>query len=177
MFENAELSVEAVLASACLPYVFQTVEIDGEAYWDGGFMGNPAIFPLIYHGASKDVIIVHINPIERRKLPKSAPEIFDRMNEISFNSSLMREMRAVEFVTRLIDEGHLDDKKYNRMRMHSIRDDAEMAQLGVATKLNPDWDFLCKLRDSGRQRTEEWLERNFDRVGRDSSIDLAEIFL
>ena len=177
VFENAELSVEAVLASACLPYVFQTVEIDGEAYWDGGFMGNPAIFPLIYHGASKDVIIVHINPIERRKLPKSAPEIFDRMNEISFNSSLMREMRAVEFVTRLIDEGHLDDKKYNRMRMHSIRDDAEMAQLGVATKLNPDWDFLCKLRDSGRQRTEEWLERNFDRVGRDSSIDLAEIFL
>ncbi|HEY7670288.1 MAG TPA: patatin-like phospholipase family protein [Hyphomicrobium sp.] len=177
VFHNAELSVEVVMASACLPYVFQAVEIDGEAYWDGGFMGNPAIFPLIYNCTSKDVIIVHINPIERKKLPRTAPEIFDRMNEISFNSSLMREMRAVEFVTRLIDEGSLDAKKYQRMRIHSIRDDAEMAQLGVATKLNPDWNFLCRLRDAGRRRAEDWLEQNFDRVGHDSSIDLAEIFL
>ena len=177
VFHNEELSVDVVMASACLPYVFQAVEIDGEAYWDGGFMGNPAIFPLIYNRASKDVIIVHINPIERKKLPKTAPEIFDRMNEISFNSSLMREMRAVEFVTRLIDEGALDGNKYHRMRIHSIRDDAEMAQLGVATKLNPDWNFLCRLRDSGRRRAEEWLDQNFDRVGHDSSIDLAEIFL
>jgi NTE family protein len=177
VFQNEELSVDAVMASACLPNVFQAVEIDGEAYWDGGFMGNPAIFPLIYHGASKDVIIVHINPIERKKLPRTAPEIFDRMNEISFNSSLMREMRAVEFVTRLIDEGALDAKKYSRMRIHSIRDDAGMAELGLATKVNPDWDFLCRLQDTGRNRAEEWLERNFDRVGRASSIDLAEIFL
>jgi NTE family protein len=177
VFENGELSVDAVLASACLPNVFQAVEISGEAYWDGGFMGNPAIFPLIYHGASKDVVIVHINPIERKKLPKSAPEIFDRMNEISFNSSLMREMRAIEFVTRLIDDGHLDSKKYHRMRVHSIRDDAEMSQLGVATKLNPDWDFLCRLRDAGRRRAEEWLVQHFDTVGQGSSVDLAELFL
>jgi NTE family protein len=177
VFHNEELTVDVVMASACLPYVFQAVEIEGEAYWDGGFMGNPAIFPLIYHGASKDVIIVHINPIERKKLPKTAPEIFDRMNEISFNSSLMREMRAVEFVTRLIDEGALDGSKYHRMRVHSIRDDAEMAQLGVATKLNPDWEFLCRLRDAGRRRAEEWLDQNYDRVGHDSSVDLAEIFL
>lgn len=177
VFHNEELSVDVVMASACLPYVFQAVEIDGEAYWDGGFMGNPAIFPLIYHGASKDVIIVHINPIERKKLPKTAAEIFDRMNEISFNSSLMREMRAVEFVTRLIDEGALDGSKYHRMLVHSIRDDAEMAHLGVATKLNPDWDFLCRLRDAGRRRAALWLEKNFDRVGQDSSVDLAEIFL
>jgi NTE family protein len=89
----------------------------------------------------------------------------------------MREMRAVEFVTRLIDEGALDGKKYHRMLIHSIRDDAEMAQLGVATKLNPDWDFLCHLRDAGRRRAEEWLDTNFDRVGQNSSIDLADIFL
>jgi NTE family protein len=177
VFPNAQLSVDVVLASACLPYVFQAIEIDGEAYWDGGFMGNPAIFPLIYNGASKDIVIIHINPIERKKLPKTAPEIFDRMNEISFNSSLMREMRAVEFVTRLIDEGALDGEKYQRMRIHSIRDDAEMAQLGVATKLNPDWDFLCRLRDAGRRKAEEWLEANFDRIGRESSVDLAELFL
>jgi NTE family protein len=177
VFANNEMSVDVVLASACLPYIFKAVEIDGEAYWDGGFMGNPAIFPLIYNNGPKDVIIVHINPIERAKLPRSAPEIFDRINEISFNSSLMREMRTIEFVTRLIDEGALDGKKYNRMHIHSIRDDAEMNQLGVATKLNPDWAFLCRLRDVGRLRAEEWLATNFDKVGQSSSIDLAEAFL
>ena len=176
VFKNSDLTVDAVLASACLPYVFKAVEIDGEAYWDGGFMGNPAIFPLIYNGASADVVIVHINPIERNKLPRSAPEIFDRINEISFNSSLMREMRAIEFVTRLIDEGALDAKKYSRMRIHSIRDDAEMVQLGVATKLNPDWDFLCRLKEVGRKRAAEWLENHFDSVGEKSTIDLQEVF-
>jgi|CXWK01.1.fsa_nt_gi NTE family protein len=177
VFSNPELSVEAVLASACLPYIFKAVEIDGEAYWDGGFMGNPAIFPLIYNNGPRDVVIIHINPIERKKLPRSAPEIFDRINEISFNSSLMREMRTIEFVTRLIDEGALDGTKYGRMRIHSIRDDAEMTQLGVATKLNPDWQFLCRLRDAGRARAAEWLEAHLDHVGECSTIDLAEVFL
>ena len=176
VFPNSELSADAVLASACLPYVFQAVEIDGEAYWDGGFMGNPAIFPLIYNGGPRDVVIVHINPIERKKLPTSSAEIFDRINEICFNSSLMREMRAIDFVTRLIDESALDQTKYKRMLVHSIRDDAEMAQLGVATKLNPDWDFLCRLREVGRKRATEWLEKNFDKVGSDSSVDLAEMY-
>lgn len=176
VFSNPELSVDAVLASACLPYIFKAVEIDGEAYWDGGFMGNPAIFPLIYNNGPKDVVIIHINPIERKKLPRSAPEIFDRINEISFNSSLMREMRTIEFVTRLIDEGALDATKYGRMRIHSIRDDAEMTQLGVATKLNPDWQFLCRLRDAGRARAADWLEMHFDDVGERSTIDLAEVF-
>ena len=177
VFSNPDVSVDAVLASACLPYIFKAVEIDGEAYWDGGFMGNPAIFPLIYNDGPKDVIIIHINPIERKKLPRTAPEIFDRINEISFNSSLMREMRTIEFVTRLIDEGALDSKIYNRMRIHSIRDDAEMTQLGVATKLNPDWNFLCRLRDVGRTRAEEWLAANLDKVGQQSSVDLANVFL
>lgn len=177
VFSNAELTVQAVLASACLPYIFKAVEIDGEAYWDGGFMGNPAIFPLIYDNGPRDIIIVHINPIERQRLPRTAPEIFDRINEISFNSSLMREMRTIEFVTRLIDEGALDGNKYNRMRIHSIRDDAEMTQLGVATKLNPDWEFLCRLKDAGRLRATEWLEEHFDSVGTQSTIDLANVFL
>jgi NTE family protein len=102
VFENPEITLDVVLASACLPYIFKAVEIDGEHYWDGGFMGNPAIFPLIYRGASGDVIVVHINPLVRDKLPETAPEIFNRMNEISFNSSLMREMRAIAFVSRLL---------------------------------------------------------------------------
>ena len=177
VFENRDVSVNAVLASACLPYVFKAVEIDGEAYWDGGFMGNPAIFPLIYEGSSRDVIIVHINPIERTKLPKTAPEIFDRINEISFNSSLMREMRAIEFITRLIDDKVLDGNDYKRMFVHSIRDDAEMTQLGVATKLNPDWEFLCRLRDAGRKRASEWLDTHFDAIGQASTLDLQGVFL
>lgn len=177
VFENTDMSVDAVLASACLPYVFKAVEIDGEAYWDGGYMGNPAIFPLIYNRGSKDVVIVHINPIERTKLPRTAPEIFDRINEISFNSSLMREMRTIEFVTRMIDDNALNESKYSRMKIHAIRDDAEMTQLGVATKLNPDWAFLCRLRDVGRKRASEWLDQNFEAVGKESSIDLAKLFI
>lgn len=177
IFENAELSADAVLASACLPYVFQAVEIDGEHYWDGGFMGNPAIFPLIYRKGSRDVVIVHINPLERPKLPVTAPEIFDRMNEVSFNSSLMREMRAIAFVTRLIDDGALDSAKYSRILIHSISDDPTMQQLGVATKLNPDWQFLTRLRDCGRRSAEVWLERNFDTVGQAPSVNVSDVYL
>ena len=178
VFEHADIKgPDVVLASACLPYIFQAVEIEGEAYWDGGYMGNPAIFPLIYHGASPDVLVVHINPLVRKKLPKTAPEIFDRINEISFNSSLMREMRAIAFVSRLISEESLDRQRYRHMHIHAIRDDAEMANLGVASKLSPDWDFLCHLRDVGRNNAAAWLEENFDKVGKQTSIDLAEAYL
>jgi NTE family protein len=177
VFENPELSADTILASACLPYIFQAVEIDGEAYWDGGFMGNPAIFPLIYHGASRDVVIVHINPIERQELPRTAPEIFDRINEISFNSSLMREMRAIAFVARLVEEGSVDAKRYNRMLIHSIRNDAEMARLGVASKMMPSWDMISHLKDVGRASAEAWLDAHFDKVGVESSIDVAKTFL
>jgi len=176
VFENKDLSADAVLASACLPYVFQAVEIDGEHYWDGGYMGNPAIFPLIYRGGSKDVVIVHINPLERSTLPRTAPQIFDRINEISFNSSMMREMRAIAFVTNLIDEGVLDSKHYSRMLIHSISDDMEMTQLGVASKLNPDWDFLCHLRDAGRKAASAWLERDYAKVGEASSVDIRQVY-
>lgn len=177
VFENAHLTADVVMASACLPYVFKAVEIDGEHYWDGGFMGNPAIFPLIYRDGSRDVVVVHINPLDRHKLPVTATEIFDRMNEISFNSSLMREMRAIAFVSRLIDDGALDRNKYARILVHSIRDDAVMEQLGVATKLNPDWEFLCRLKEAGRRSADTWLTASFDSIGRQSSVDLAQIYL
>jgi NTE family protein len=177
VFENKELTTDAVMASACLPTLFQAVAINGEHYWDGGFMGNPAIFPLIYRSGSRDVVIVHINPLERKKLPTTAPEIFNRMNEIAFNSSLMREMRAVTFVTTLIDEGALDPAKYARINMHSINDDAALEHLGAATKLNPDWEFLCLLRDAGRSKAQKWLATNFDAVGTRSSVNLAEVYL
>ncbi|MBV1694074.1 MAG: patatin-like phospholipase family protein [Hyphomicrobiales bacterium] len=177
IFENHELSVDAILASACLPYLFQAVEIDGETYWDGGYMGNPALFPLIYKGASRDVVVVHVNPITRDVVPRSAPEIFDRVNEISFNSSLMREMRAIAFVARLIDAEALDDSQYARMLVHSIRDDDEMMKHGVASKFDTDWAFLTGLRDAGRRAADTWLEANLSAVGERTTVDLTSVYL
>jgi len=177
MFENHEIGPDQVLASGCLPFMFQTVEIDGEAYWDGGYMGNPAIFPLIYGSETNDVVIVHINPLNRDEIPKTAKDILNRINEISFNSSLMREMRAISFVSKLIDEGQLDDDKHRRMLIHSIQDEAFMTSLGVTSKLNPDWAFMLELRDVGRASASRWLEAHFDDVGVRSSTDIQSHFL
>lgn len=177
IFNNAELSADAVLASSCLPYIFKAVEIDGEHYWDGGFMGNPAIFPLIYEGASSDVIIVHINPMVDDRLPTTAPEIFDRMNEISFNSSLMREMRAIAFVARLIEQERLDTNRYQQMLMHAISDDDEMRKHGAWSKLNPDWDFMLHLFEHGRAAADRFLRDHIANVGKRSSVDIAATYL
>src|SRR5262245_49021059 len=133
VFSNDEISCDAVMASACLPFLFRAVEIGEDAYWDGGYMGNPAIFPLIYSCNSPDVLIVHVNPIERPKLPKTATEIMNRINEISFNSSLMREMRAIDFVTRMIDSGAAKELNLKRMNIHAIAADDIMIDLGVAS--------------------------------------------
>jgi NTE family protein len=173
VFSTCEITPDAVLASACLPFMFQAVEIDGEPYWDGGYMGNPALFPLIYNCGSQDVVIVHINPLVREGTPKTAQEILNRINEISFNSSLMREMRVIDFVTRLIDEGKICDGSLKRMLIHSISDDAMMRTLSVTSKLNGDWEFLTHLRDVGRARTEAWLAESFERIGRESTVDFA----
>jgi NTE family protein len=172
IFECAEITADAVLASACLPFMFQAVEIDGEHYWDGGYMGNPAIFPLIYNCVSEDVVVVHINPINRPDVPTTATDIMNRINEISFNSSLMREMRAIAFVSKLMDDGKLVDASMKRMRMHAIEAEDVMQGLGVASKLNADWEFLTHLRDIGRRRADAWLAANLDRVGAESTVDV-----
>ena len=177
IFNRAELTADTVLASACLPLLFQTIEIDGSHYWDGGYIGNPAIFPLIYGSKSRDVLIMHINPIVRRGVPKTAPEILNRINEISFNSSLMREMRAIAFVTRLIENKKVDAKEMKQMLIHSIRDDDAMTAHSVASKLSPDWDFLCTLRGSGRDVTARWLRTHYNDIGRRSTVDLEAEFL
>jgi NTE family protein len=177
IFSAQDMCIEAVLASACLPTLFQAVEIDGEHYWDGGYVGNPAIFPLIYHCSTHDVIVVHINPIVRPGVPTTAPEILNRINEVSFNSSLMREMRAIAFVTKLIQQGKLDRGEMKEVLVHSVRSDQTMAALGVSSKLNADWSFLCSLRDQGRDEAATWLDRNFEHVGLRSSIDIGKEFL
>jgi NTE family protein len=176
VFKDAEISPDAVLASACLPLIFQAVEIDGEAYWDGGYMGNPALFPLIYECRSADVVVVHINPLARAQVPKSAQDILNRINEISFNSSLMREMRAVAFVNRLIDEGTISDifnGRMKRMLLHSIAADEFMQSLGVASKFNADWRFLTQLREIGRERAAAWLATSFGLLGEVSTVEMS----
>jgi len=177
VFERQEICPDRTLASACLPFLFQAVEIDGEHYWDGGYMGNPALFPLIYNCESRDIVVVHINPLHREKLPRTATEIMNRINEISFNSSLMREMRAISFVTRLIEEGRVNGDGLRHLLIHSISAEEEMGRLGVASKLNGDWEFLTHLHDIGREHADRWLTENFDRLGVESTVDIRQQYL
>lgn len=177
IFNNKEISIDTVMASACLPFMFQAVNIGNKHFWDGGYMGNPAIFPLIYHSGCPDVLILHINPIYREEVPKTAADILNRVNEISFNSSLMREMRAIHFISRLIDEGWIKDEfkdKLRRTYIHAIRADVTMQSYSVASKLNPEWDFIQELYEKGRAQGEEWLKKHFNELGKNSSIDIEE---
>ncbi|WP_024520185.1 patatin-like phospholipase family protein [Bradyrhizobium sp. Tv2a-2] len=176
IFDNDELTISAVLASGCLPLLFQAIEIDGEAYWDGGYMGNPAIFPLVYGCQSTDIIVIHINPIVRETVPRAASDILNRLNEISFNSSLMREMRAIAFANKLVNRGALRDE-IKTMLIHAIEAESFMKDLGVASKYNADWDFLTHLRDVGRACAEEWLAANFRHLGARSTIDIHARYL
>src|SRR5215475_8303020 len=177
VFQTPTITVDSVLASACLPPYFQAVEIDGEHYWDGGYLGNPAIYPLIYRKGATDVIIVQVTAIRRDELPASAADVLHRINEISFNSSLMREMRAIAFATKLIDNGELDKETHSRMYMHWIGNDQLMSQLGTATQFHPEWSLLCRLRDEGREAARSWLDRHFGQIGSRSTMDIAQMFL
>ncbi|MEM9015182.1 MAG: patatin-like phospholipase family protein [Pseudomonadota bacterium] len=179
VFETKDISLDAVCASACLPQIFKAVEIDGEHYWDGGYMGNPVLFPFFYEAKSSDIVIIHVNPIERERPPKTAEEIKNRINEITFNSSLMRELRAISFVHRLLDEGWLKDEYRDRLRdirVHSVRSDRAMVEYSIASKFRTDWAFLCELRDKGRDIASEWLEENYELIGKQSSVDLQAMF-
>ncbi len=180
VFNTSEITASAVMASSCLPHLFQAVEIDGEHYWDGGYMGNPALFPLFYNTTVGDVLIVHINPIERDHLPKTSTEIYDRVNEVTFNSSLIKELRSVAFVQKLIDEGWLKDEYRDQLmyvRIHSLRADKALADLSAASKFFSEWEFLTMLRDRGRDYAQKWLDENFASVGVRSTVDLRREFL
>ena len=177
VFERSDICAEAVLASACLPSLFQAIEIDGEHYWDGGYMGNPPIFPLIYNCASADVIIVMINPIRIDEVPKSAQAILDRINTLSFNSSLMREMRAIAFMSRLVDRGFDDGGRLKKMLIHCIDAEEQMRTLGVSSKVNVEPAFLTRLFELGRQQCDAFLREHFDKIGKQSSVDVEQRFL
>lgn len=180
VFETKEITPEVVLASACLPYLFQAVEIEGEYYWDGGFMGNPVLYPLIYGTETRDIVIVHINPIERPGPPMMSEDIFNRINEISFNTSLIKELRAIYFVQKLMDDGWIKEEHASKLKyvlMHSIRSDQAMSDLSVTTKFSSDWKFLTMLRDRGRSYAAQWLRDNYQHVNERSSVDLKKEFL
>jgi NTE family protein len=177
VFNERDVSIDAIMASACLPFLFQAVEIEGEHYWDGGYMGNPPLYPLIYRCESNDVLIIQINPIRINELPTSAQTILDRINTLSFNSSLMREMRAINFVTKLIDAGFDDGGRLKRMLIHTVDAEDVLGNLGVSSKLNADWSFLSKLFELGRERASTFLDNHFDDIGTRSSTDIEEKFL
>ena len=176
VFPRAQLTADMVMASACLPHLYQAVEIDGVPYWDGGYMGNPALFP--FHGgtASDDIVVVQINPIERKGAPTTPQDIQNRLAEISFNGSLLKELRAIDFVDRLIRQGKLSRDHYRQMRVHIIENQAELKPLGASSKMNAEWTFLTRLRDMGRDTAARWLDAAVPSIGVRSTVDLQEMF-
>jgi NTE family protein len=177
VFGRHELSIDALLASACLPQLFRAVEIDGEPYWDGGYSGNPALWPLIYDTDVLDVVLVKINPLVRPGTPDTPEAIADRVNEITFNAALAGEMRAIGFVSRLIDEGRLDPGIYKNLRLHMVADDEGLAPLNASSKLNTERGFLEALHGLGRAAADRWLAAHRADIGRRSSLDLKTTFL
>ena len=172
VFSGAALTPEALLASACLPTVFQTVEIDGEAYWDGGFTGNPALFPLYEPDLPDDILVVSINPMRRDEVPESPLDIQNRINEISFNASLLGEMRAINFVRRLIAEGRMEKGKMKAVNLHMIADDGVMNEFSAASKQSPTPYMLERLKDAGRAAAGRFLQNGGSKIGEDASVDL-----
>src|ERR1700681_3928273 len=177
VFPREKITAEVVMASSCLPMVFQAVEIDGIPYWDGGYMGNPAIFPFFRTTDTEDVLIVSINPLERRMTPRTQDEIMNRINEITFNSSLIAEYRGIEFVTRLIDQGRLPRGQgageYRRINVHRIALDSAFKELTAASKLDSDFGFFELLRNGGQRAGNDFLSKHFDDLGVRSTVDLA----
>ncbi len=172
IFSGEELDVQRLLASTCLPLLMQAVEVEGEFYWDGSYSGNPAIFPLVYNCDARDILMVHITPAERPGVPTTSPAIMNRMQEISFNTTLIREMRTIAYLNRQIEDGKFGGGK--RMLMHLIEAEDLIRGFSWSSRLNGDWNFLLHLFGLGRIRAEEWLTANFDRIGRDSTVDLYE---
>ena len=182
VFTGAEINTDVILASACLPTIFQAVEIDDpatgrrEAFWDGGYTGNPALFPLFSPSLPDDIVIVNINPLVREEVPKSPQDIVNRINEISFNSSLLRELRAIAFVKRMVSDGKVPKGAMKDVLIHMISDDGLMNDLSVATKLVPSPYVMGKLKAAGTAAAERFLADDAPRIGTEGTVSLAEMF-
>jgi NTE family protein len=171
IFRDGEITADVLLASACLPTLFRAVEIDGDAYWDGGYAGNPTITPLVRESDAHDTILVQINPTERPEIPRSAPEILNRLNEISFNSSLAKELRMIALLRSVVDAGNGEGARWAQMRTHRIKSEM-LAAFGASSKLNAERDFVAKLRDEGRRAAGQFLDEHGHDLGQRSTADL-----
>jgi len=176
VFPREHLTADMVMASACLPNIYQAVEIDGVPYWDGGYMGNPALFPLYGKTGTDDIVVIQINPIEREGTPRTAQDIQNRMNEISFNASLLKEFRAIDFVDRLIEQGKLSPGHYRPVKVHLIENEDALKPMGASSKMNVEWAFLTRLRDIGRETAATWLDACYEGIGKESTVDLRAMF-
>lgn len=177
IFKHHEITVEVLLASACIPTLFHAIIIDNEPYWDGGYMGNPTVWPLTYFTNSSDVILVQINPLFRQGTPQHSYEIMNRLNEINFNSSLIAEMRAIHFVSKLLKEGKLDPKDYKDLKIHLITEGDRLLQMNASSKMNASWDFFKFLHQIGYEQTHKWIKKYKSFLGKKSSIDIQKTFL
>lgn len=177
VFQCDEVTEDVLMASACLPNYFQSVMIDGQAYWDGGYMGNPSIWPLIYFTDTDDVLLVQINPVYREQIPMTANDIINRLNEITFNSSLIAEMRAIHFVSEMITRNKLENEEYKNMRMHMIPAPDLVYGLNASSKMNTDWEFLQFLRDKGREKASLWIGQHKKSIGVKATLDIETEFL
>lgn len=180
VFTRENVSLDACMASACLPHLYQAVEIDGQHYWDGGYMGNPSLWPLFYETDVRDLLVVHINPIVRKGVPRTVNEIEERMNEITFNASLLKEMRAVAFVQKLLRQGWIKDEYRDQLsdiRYHAIRSEDHLTDYPLATKYKTDIGFLKELKDIGREAADAWLGEALEKIGREETTDLRSEFL
>jgi NTE family protein len=177
IFSGKRLTSASLMASACLPMLFQAVEVDGEHYWDGGFSGNPAMHPLIYRCHASDVVLVQINPIERNSVPNVGAEIMDRMNELTFNASLLAQMRSIDFVNRMIARGHLDSERYRKVLLHRVDGGEALEAFPSASKASVDAAMIDKLHSLGRTCAQRWLKKHFDDLGEKTTIDIARDYL
>jgi NTE family protein len=173
IFGPKEITVKSILASACLPYMYQAVEIDGEFYWDGGYMGNPLLEPLIENTEdTDDILLVQINPVKINKVPTNIEEIKDRVNEISFNSSLMLELKILELKQKLAENGVEYNGKTVKTNLHNISADGDLGELNLSSKLNTSWDFLMHLKNLGYSACDKWLKENYDKIGKESTFKI-----
>jgi NTE family protein len=171
IFRNAEITPDVLLASACLPTMFQAIEIDGEPYWDGGYAGNPTLTPLVRESDARDTMLVQINPRERPDPPRTANDILNRLNEISFNSALMKELRMMALLRQVADPGHGEGARWAGMRTHRIMSDA-LANFGASSKLNAEWEFVSLLKEEGRKSADRFLTAHGEDIGKHSTADL-----
>jgi NTE family protein len=174
VFRNGEITPDVLLASACLPTLFQAIEIDGESFWDGGYSGNPTITPLVRECNSKDTILVQINPVERPGSPRAARDILNRLNEVSFNAVLLKELRMIALLRQVAQAENSETAKWADMRIHRVSSDM-MIELGYSSKLNAEWEFLCMLRDEGRRAADAFLSAHREDLGRRPTFDLDEL--